>query len=227
MLRVFRLLLLPGILLACQSRKDEAPSEGSSGRSGRAIAGGSNQSGESGGGIGGSAGSCPAPIASGGFTPFTTTEHEEYYSVFGNSAAQLRTSINAQRGRDYDAFTTWNVHWSVTTCSSPAWSVSLDVGYRLPKWDPPATTSAVLVSQWQSYRNALECHEYGHGKLGLDCAQRVYDALLALPGNSDCSALSSSANSVFDLVLADCRARELKYDADTNHGATMGAIFPP
>jgi hypothetical protein len=30
----------------------------------------------------------------------------------------------------------------------------------------------------------------------------------------------------FERVLDDYIARELEYDAETNHGASMGAIFP-
>jgi predicted secreted Zn-dependent protease len=223
MLRVFGLLLVSGLLLACESRKHETSSDGSPNGSGRAIGGGPNGS----GGGGGSAKSCTSPLASGDVTHITTMEHEEYYGVTGNTAAQVRASINQQRGRDYDAFTTWNIRWSVKTCARPIWSVSLDVNYRLPKWDPPATANAILVAQWRSYWNSLQCHEYGHGKLGLDCARYVYDALLALPGNDDCASLTSSANAAFDVALADCRTLELRYDADTNHGVAMGATFPP
>ena len=178
-------------------------------------------------GSGGSLGSCPPPLATGDVSHLIAMEHEDDYSVSGNTASQLRASINANRGQDYDALTTWNIEWSVKACATPTWSVSLDVSYRLPKWDAPAGADTVLVTQWRSYWDALHCHEYGHGQLGLDCAHRVYDALAALPGNNDCAALSSSAKPVFDDILADCHTREVKYDADTNHGATMGAVFPP
>jgi hypothetical protein len=40
-------------------------------------------------------------------------------------------------------------------------------------------------------------------------------------------ARSDLASEIFDGILADCRAREVSYDTDTNHGASMGAIFPP
>ena len=179
------------------------------------------------GGQGGATGTCLAPIASGDLSHLRATEREDDYSVMGSTAKELRSSINANRGQDYDGFTNWNIEWSVSNCAAPTWSITLDVGYRLPKWDPPANADRVLVAQWQRYSDALHCHEYGHGELGLKCAQRLYAELLALPGNGSCSALSSSAKSTFDLVLSDCRTGETKYDADTKHGATMGAILPP
>ncbi len=96
----------------------------------------------------------------------------------------------------------------------------------IPSWDAPASADPLLLAQWRSYSDALHCHEYGHGKLALDCAHRVYDALAAVAGNSDCTALSSSAQPIFDGILADCQAREVAYDTDANHGTSMGAIFP-
>jgi len=236
--------LSASVLLACGSQPDEAPSPGSAGTSGAQALAGAPATGTSGGALGtsggalgasggalgasgGALGSCPPPLATGDVSHLMAMEHEDDYSVMGNTASQLRASINANRGQDYDALTTWNIEWSVKTCATSTWSVALDVSYRLPKWDAPAGADTVLVAQWRSYWDALHCHEYGHGQLGLDCAHRVYDALAALPGNNDCAALSSSAKPVFDDILADCHTREVKYDADTNHGATMGAVFPP
>ncbi|MEO6601719.1 MAG: DUF922 domain-containing protein [Polyangiaceae bacterium] len=154
-------------------------------------------------------------------------EHEDDYIVMGTTSQELRRSIDSNRGQDYDAFTNWDIQWRVKSCATSIWSVSLDVGYRLPKWDPPANADQVLVAQWQRYDTALHCHEYGHAEIGLACANRVYVALSALPGNSDCVALSKSATAAFNQILSDCRTADVKYDTATNHGATMGATFPP
>lgn len=145
----------------------------------------------------------------------------------GSTASQLRSSINANRGHDYDAQTNWYIHWSYKNCAAPEWTVTLTIDYSLPNWDWPASADPVLVTQWRTYLSALYCHEYGHGKLGLDCANRIYDDLASIPGNVDCNAVSSAANARFQSILADCQAKEANYDAQTNHGATMGALFPP
>jgi predicted secreted Zn-dependent protease len=97
----------------------------------------------------------------------------------------------------------------------------------MPAWDAPASADAALVASFQSYLDALYCHEYGHGKLALDCANAIYDALTAQPGNADCDALNAASLALFQGLLDGCTAREADYDSATMHGATMGAVFPP
>lgn len=170
---------------------------------------------------------CREPVSGGDQSHLTATEHVETYAVTGTTADQLRVSINQNRGHDYDALTTWNIAWSYQNCTSPQWAVSLSVVYDLPNWAAPASADAALVASWDQYIDALYCHEYGHGKLGLDCANSVYDALAALTATGDCDALTTRATATFQSILDDCKAREVQYDTDTMHGATMGAVFPP
>ena len=175
---------------------------------------------------GGASASCQEPVAAGDQSHLTASEQDESYAVTGTTADQLRLSINQNRPGDYDALTTWNIAWSFQNCTNPQWLVSLDVVYDLPRWDAPTSADSALVARWHRYLDALYCHEYGHGKLGLDCANSAYAALAALQPSGDCDALTAMATATFQGILDDCKAREVQYDADTMHGATMGAIFP-
>jgi|SRR6478735_2281823 len=178
-------------------------------------------------GSGGGLTSCDAPLSDGDIANLTASEQVETYSIMGSTATALRSSINANRGHEYDAQTNWYIEWSVENCAAPKWSVSLTIDYSMPNWNAPAGADPVLVAQWRSYLSALYCHEYGHGKLGLDCANRIYDDLAGVPGNDDCSVVTTAAKARFQAILSDCQALEASYDAQTNHGATMGAVFPP
>jgi predicted secreted Zn-dependent protease len=170
---------------------------------------------------------CPEPLVAGDTSHLDATEHVETYAVSGTTAQQLRQSIDTNRGHEYDAETVWNIHWSFQNCQDPQWSLTLDIAYSMPSWAAPSTADAALLDSWHTYLDALYCHEYGHGEIGLDCANAVYDALSDLQPTGDCDALSVAATTEFESVLAECRTRETAYDADTNHGATMGAVFPP
>ena len=78
-----------------------------------------------------------------------------------------------------------------------------------------------------AWPHALFCYEYGHGELGIECANAAYDALFGLPGNADCDALVSSANAAFQSILDECHANDAAYDVATNRCATQGVRFPP
>ncbi len=214
-----------------------------------AGAGDAGHAGDSGGGVGGAAGStaggdagtsaagagmggqgptrCEDPLDTGDTSRFDTSELFETYTVMGTTAGELRTSVNENRGMDYDALTSSHLSWSFQGCTNPTWIVSLEIDYLLPEWDPPASADPDLVDAWQTYIDALQCHEYGHGRIAVDCANEVMDAFESLQETGDCAALQENAQSAFDTVLDACAAREVMYDADTNHGATMGAVFPP
>ena len=171
--------------------------------------------------------SCEAPLSVGNVASVEATEQVETYAIMGTSANALRSSINANRGHEYDAQTDWYIRWSVKNCAAPQWTITLTIDYSVPDWEVPATADPVLVAQWRTYLSALYCHEYGHGELALDCANRIYDDLITVPGNDDCNVVTSVANARFQAILTDCQALEAAYDERTNHGASMGAIFPP
>jgi predicted secreted Zn-dependent protease len=200
------------------------------GGAGGALAG---AGGAGGGGNGGGAGmggtgptSCDDPLAVGDTSRFTATDSLETYSISGDTADELRASLNENRGMDYDAYTSWTIQWTYDDCSDPAWSLSLAISYIMPEWDPPPGADPALVDRWSTYIDALYCHEYGHGDLAIDCANDLLDALEQIPGTSDCGALLDSASQVTDTVIADCNDADIEYDDATNHGATMGAVFP-
>jgi predicted secreted Zn-dependent protease len=146
--------------------------------------------------------------------------------VTGDTAEEIRESINATRGRDYDAYTTWYLSWQFADCVGGGLVVTADIVYSMPDWDPPAGVAASLVGSWDAYMSALFCHEHGHARIGLEAANAAYDALAALDAGGDCGAQQNQASAAFTLVLDEYRARELQYDESTNHGATMGAVFP-
>jgi len=210
-----------------------APPGGAAGTPAAGAAGSGGGSAGSAGSLAGAAGSggglttCAAPLSVGNVANLKASEQVDTYAIMGNTANALRSSINANRGHEYDAQTDWYIEWSVKNCATPQWTVTLTIDYSMPNWDVPAGADPTLVAQWRTYLSALYCHEYGHGKLGLDCANRIYDDFANVSGNSDCSVVTNAAKARFQAILSDCQAKEADYDAQTNHGATMGAVFPP
>jgi predicted secreted Zn-dependent protease len=105
--------------------------------------------------------------------------------------------------------------------------VTVDVTYEYPEWEPSASASPALAESWETYMDALFCHEYGHAKHGLDCANDVYTALAAIDSGGDCNTQQTEADAAFAAILDEYNQLDIQYDEETNHGATMGAVFPP
>jgi predicted secreted Zn-dependent protease len=209
-------------------------SAGAGGASGASSEGGAGGDGQ-GGSLAGSAGaggdpgsSCANPTTSIDTSNLTVDEAVETYTVSGDTANEIRQSINANRDGDYDAFTSWYLTWQYSNdaCDGSGLIVLVEIAYSLPEWDAPPAADPALVDEWSTYLDALLCHEYGHAEFGLDAANDVYAALSAIDANGDCAAQQTQAEAAFQSILDDYVAREITYDEETNHGATMGAIFP-
>lgn len=197
---------------------------GSGGRGGDAGSGGSSELGGAGGEPGSS---CVNPLDTIDVSRLVASESFDPYVVTGSSANQIRQSINQNRGMDYDAYTGWYLSWQFGDCAGNGLVVTVEVTYTYPEWEPSASATSELVASWETYTDALFCHEYGHAKHGLDCANEVYTALSAIDTGGDCGEQQAEAEAVFDTIIDECNEVDVQYDADTNHGATMGAVFPP
>jgi predicted secreted Zn-dependent protease len=211
---------------AAGGQAGRAPLAGSGGRGGEAASAGDAT-------LAGAAGepdepsSCPNPLDTVDVSNLDSSETFEPYVVSGDTANQIRQSINQNRDSDYDAYTSWYLSWQFGDCEGNGLVITADLTYVYPEWDEPTDSAPDLVTSWETYMDALFCHEYGHAKNGLECANEVYAALSAIDAGGDCGAQQSEAEAAFDSILSDCQARDVQYDADTNHGATMGAVFPP
>jgi predicted secreted Zn-dependent protease len=204
---------------------------GASGASSEGGAGGDGQGGSSEGsaGAGGDHGSsCANPTTTIDTSNLTVDEAVETYSVTGSTANEIRQSINANRDGDYDAFTSWYLTWQYANdaCDGSGLVVLVEIEYSLPEWDAPPAADPALTDEWSTYMDALLCHEYGHAEFGLDAANDVYATLSAIDAGGDCAAQQTQADAAFQSILDDYIAREIAYDEETNHGATMGAVFP-
>jgi predicted secreted Zn-dependent protease len=170
---------------------------------------------------------CESPFETLDISELVATETLERYTVTGTTANAIRQSLDANRQGDYDAYTSWYLSWQFGDCSGGGLSVTVDVMYRMPEWQEPSNPEPGLVESWQAYMSALFCHEYGHAKFGLDAANEIHAALSEIDAGGDCTEQQSLAQQAFDAILDDYLAREIEYDTETGHGATMGAIFPP
>ena len=125
--------------------------------------------------------------------------------------------------------TDWNLSYRYTTrsiaggCGVDSVTTKLELKVRMPRWNG-AAGSPDLASRWSRYLSALEVHEAGHVQNARDFESNFRRAASAMTAG-DCGSLGSALRAQFDSMLKQANARDVDYDAQTNHGATQGAFF--
>lgn len=140
----------------------------------------------------------------------------DFYGVSGESADELRSSLDRFGPGDFDALTEWNFQW--TGCRPQGVGVEYTITVTFPQWEAPAAPDPELIRDWNRYMNALAYHEQGHVDIVLSAVPGFIETLQNVP----CNEVTSTAQA----LLADIDEQSIQYDADTDHGATQGAIFP-
>ena len=142
-----------------------------------------------------------------------------------NAASPIRTD-----GRIFHAYTHWNIHWHFRTgvrpdgrCGIDSVHTDLAVSLTLPGPTDPALSHR---GDFITYLGALERHEQGHVDIGRQTAAAIDAGILALPAQADCAQMESAANAYAEAQLEAARVTEARYDQDTAHGRTQGAVLP-
>ncbi len=166
----------------------------------------------------------------------TVTAEESPYEVFGTTAAEIRQSIDdrgpIEDGRRWSGYTHWQIDWSYRygMRSGSCEIVHVEVAYSsrvvLPDWRASSGTPTSLRRDWERYLSALRTHEEGHVAIGAEAAREVLARIGSLTAPS-CSGMSERANRVGNRTLDEYRGMQRAYDAETGHGRTQGAVWPP
>lgn len=167
----------------------------------------------------------------------TLDDHVEHYRISGSTPSDLRREMSAQGpqgagGRRFDGYTRWYVSWNYRYnntgggCTIASVTTRVKVTITLPQWRNESRADSTTRAQWSRYLAALELHEQGHRRHGVDAANEVDQAIAAMPSASNCDALGANANALGMSILRKYNQRDLDYDRDTKHGAAQGARFP-
>lgn len=83
---------------------------------------------------------------------------------------------------------------------------------------PSPDTDTALRSCWNDYLGSLATHEQSHVKL----ARQGFEKMSAILHNSTCA----NADAKLNVMLGEMHKADLRYDTETRHSQTQGAIFP-
>ncbi len=166
--------------------------------------------------------------------PVVSVSHQ-FYEIEGSTHEELREEMNRKgmSGKDGEihyAYTTWNIHWNYQplfdgVCSPVSVTVSVWITYNMPKWRNFSSGEESLRQEWARYLEALQSHEDGHRRIGMDAALAIEQAISTIGQFRDCDELQKAVNEVGQRVLENYRQVEIGYDLTTGHGRTQGAVF--
>jgi len=163
-------------------------------------------------------------------------EKHEYYDIRGTSLTELRKQMkeNGTRWNDnhtYAALTTWNIRYNYDINESGGrYSVAsvktkVDIVYRYPRLASAAGMSEQLAGQWSSYMENVTIHEIGHKDIAVKAAADINGALSSLGNFSSRRELNNVVDRVVEARLKTLKEDQIRYDAETHHGETQGAIL--
>ncbi len=104
-------------------------------------------------------------------------------------------------------------------------AVVLHLTVTMPDWTVAAGTDPALGRDWSRFRRALAAHEGGHRAIAEDGANALLDAVHDLH-RTTCNGVHEEANQRLERIQADIEAAHQRYDTETDHGLTEGAIWP-
>lgn len=157
-----------------------------------------------------------------------------YYDIHGRTDRELvadmrRLGPKTAAGGIFFGETQSPMRWQYRTrpdamqCTLYAVTVRVSSQITLPRWTPPADTVPGLYAQWQTFLAALQVHEIGHKDISGRAAAEIIRRLNAL--NTSCSTLTDDVQRITERIVAQLRDDQVRYDAETWHGATQGAVF--
>lgn len=167
----------------------------------------------------------------------TVNIETEYYSVEGDTAAEIRRSLNRNspiryNGKNFDGLTNWYVKWrfwwekSENSCQIDRVTTTVDIKYTMPRLENADSIDPSLQNKWNSYITALQNHEDEHKNIAVETAEEIEKAIANIEAADNCEELEDKANSLGHSIIEEYKEVQKQYDRDTRHGATEGAKFP-
>jgi predicted secreted Zn-dependent protease len=163
-------------------------------------------------------------------------EKYEYYDIDGANVAEWRKQMRENGtkwndGKVYSALTTWDIRYGYDVfvgsgkCSVKSVKTDVDIVYHLPR-RIPANPDPELTALWENYQAHLRQHEFGHKDIAIKTATEINEILASLSGFGSEKELDKEASRRTQEELSRLKEFQVKYDHDTRHGETQGAILP-
>lgn len=104
--------------------------------------------------------------------------------------------------------------------------VRLTVTTTLPEWEGATAAPSGMHRDWTRFLDALERHEAEHGALAVRGVEKVRAAVEGLR-RPTCAEVEAEARRRLSRIEIEIEASHRRYDEQTGHGHTEGAVWPP
>ena len=181
-------------------------------------------------------GGAPAPPPAPPPRPVVQTRvATETYAVEGRTADQVLASMasGALRTEEGAYFGLTTSELSLRYRRTPAAGgcvltdveVDLALTITLPEWTAASGAEPGLARAWGRFRRALAGHEGRHRRIAEAGADEIARALGGLRRET-CAATEAEARRRLQRAEIEITAAQRRYDAETDHGRTEGAVWP-
>lgn len=153
------------------------------------------------------------------------------YRVEAGSDRQLTDALRegsaagAHALTDFGLTLSYDLYEEAAGCRIDRIAVQLEIDMQLPRLADDVRASSERRTRWRQAREGLNRHEHGHIDIALEHAERLLEALHALPTSADCHAARRVAGRQYmRLAMRHSLAQQL-YDLRTDSGARQGAVI--
>ena len=142
-----------------------------------------------------------------------------------------RNSIARYNGTPYSGSASYiinpNYWWDETNAKCSMKKVLFKVKYTiiLPHWTNYRKVSRDWQQAWDRFYTALEAHENKHKDITIRAAKEIEASIMQLGDRESCAELKLEADRICRDGYKKLRQTQIKFDTDTNHGATEGVIL--
>ncbi|MBS4095743.1 MAG: DUF922 domain-containing protein [Sulfuricella sp.] len=159
------------------------------------------------------------------------------YEVRGFTLNQLsefvakNSPLLDEQGKAWGGRCRWDITWkfrydqSPQRCAIASFSLRLANVIYMPGWVNRSAAPKEVQTTWDRYERALRRHEDGHRDNGVAATYEMANRVRAIIPQADCDSLNREIALVGARVTEEYRARDKKFDADTDHGRTQGVKF--
>jgi predicted secreted Zn-dependent protease len=158
--------------------------------------------------------------ASASAEPLATTKYQ-YYSINGNSAAEIYRSM-LSRGPRVDGAKAYAATTAQSSqagflvqgqsCRIRGYKFKIDFVIKLPRMASEAGLSAPVRNRWHQFSAFLRKHEETHRSIWTGCA-REFESKVATLKSGDCDTIDAKAAQLWDKVRAACDRKHEAFDA--------------
>jgi predicted secreted Zn-dependent protease len=166
---------------------------------------------------------------------YTTIDPEYHYGVTGDSLSKINAQMALcspirENEIHYAATTYYNLSWQLQyrqfgdMCTIDTARVGLHISMVFPAWSPPIATPIDTTLGWNRFLRNLHTHENGHVARDQAAGKAIQNMFHSLPPTL-CTRITALATERANRIIASLDATNQRYDSDTDHGRTQGAVL--